>query len=218
MSTAAKKLSPVETIKEESNFLRGTIGEEIAAGTDHFNKSDLQLLKFHGSYQQDDRDARLTAKKTGSGKAYSMMLRLRIPGGRIRSDQMLSMLDLCEELGNSTMKITTRQTIQLHGILKDNLRPTIKRINDLALSTLAACGDVNRNIMCCPAKRNDPIHASMEKLTDELTDALAPRTSAYHDLWVADDETGEKRLEGGGYPAIVNARAITKKIHKILLI
>ncbi len=127
-----------------------------------------------------------------------MMVRLRIPGGRITSDQMLSMLDLCEELGNSTMKITTRQTIQLHGILKDDLRPTIKRINDIALSTLAACGDVNRNIMCCPAKRVDPIHAEMEQLTDELTVALAPQTSAYHELWMTDPDTGEKTLEGGG--------------------
>ncbi len=172
MSTDAPKLSPLESIKEESNFLKGTIDKEIADSTDHFDKSNIQLLKFHGTYQQDDRDARLAAKKSGGGKAYSMMVRLRIPGGRIRSDQMLSMLELCEELGNSTMKITTRQTLQLHGILKDDLRPTIKRINDIALSTLAACGDVNRNIMCCPAKRVDGIHAEMEKLTDDLTEAL----------------------------------------------
>ncbi|MGI9471538.1 MAG: NADPH-dependent assimilatory sulfite reductase hemoprotein subunit [Rubripirellula sp.] len=198
MSTDAPKLSPLESIKEGSNYLKGTIDTEIADSVDHFDKSNIQLLKFHGTYQQDDRDSRLTAKKTGAGKAYSMMVRLRIPGGRIRSDQMLSMLDLCEKLGNSTMKITTRQTIQLHGILKDDLRPTIKHINDIALSTLAACGDVNRNIMCCPAKRADSVHAEMEKLTDELTDALAPRTAAYHELWLTDPETGEKTLEGGG--------------------
>ena len=175
MSTDTPKLSPLESIKEESNFLKGTIDQEIAADIDHFDKSNLQLLKFHGTYQQDNRDDRLTAKKSGKGKAYSMMVRLRIPGGRISSDQMLSMLDLCEELGNSTMKITTRQTIQLHGIVKDDLRPTINRINEMALSTLAACGDVNRNIMCCPAKRNDGIHAAMEQLTDDLTTALAPQ-------------------------------------------
>ncbi len=198
MSTDAPKLSPLETIKEESKFLKGTIDKEIADPIDHFDKSNIQLLKFHGTYQQDDRDAREAAKKAGGGKAYSMMVRLRIPGGRITSDQMLSMLDLCEELGNSTMKITTRQTIQLHGILKGDLRPTIKRINDIALSTLAACGDVNRNIMCCPAKRLDPVHAAMEQLTDDLTDALAPQTSAYHELWLTDPETGEKTLEGGG--------------------
>ena len=198
MSTDAPKLSPVETIKEGSDYLKGTIDQEIAGSVNHFDKSNIQLLKFHGTYQQDDRDARLTAKKTGAGKAYSMMVRLRIPGGRIRSDQMLSMLDLCERLGNATMKITTRQTLQLHGILKDDLRETIAYINDIALSTLAACGDVNRNIMCCPAKRTGSIHADMEKLTDELTEALAPQTPAYHELWLTDPETGEKTLEGGG--------------------
>ena len=90
------------------------------------------------------------------------------------------------------MKITTRQTIQLHGILKDNLRPTIKRINDIALSTLAACGDVNRNIMCCPAKRDDAVHAQMEQLTDELTEAMAPQTPAYHQLLVGRIRRGWK--------------------------
>ncbi|MDA7906880.1 NADPH-dependent assimilatory sulfite reductase hemoprotein subunit [bacterium] len=198
MSTDAPKLSPVETIKEGSDYLKGTIDQEIAGSVDHFDKSNIQLLKFHGTYQQDDRDSRLTAKKTGAGKAYSMMVRLRIPGGRIRSDQMMSMLDLCERLGNTTMKITTRQTLQLHGILKEDLRETIAYINDIALSTLAACGDVNRNIMCCPAKRTGSIHADLEKLTDELTDALAPQTPAYHELWLTDPESGEKTLEGGG--------------------
>ena len=198
MSTDAPKLSPVETIKEGSDYLKGTIGQEIADSIDHFDKSNIQLLKFHGTYQQDDRDARLTARKTGAGKAYSMMVRLRIPGGRIQSDQMLSMLDLCERLGNSTIKITTRQTLQLHGILKDDLRETIAYINEIALSTLAACGDVNRNIMCCPAKRAGSIHEDMEKLTDVLTDALAPQTPAYHELWLTDPDSGEKTLEGGG--------------------
>jgi sulfite reductase (ferredoxin) len=197
MSTDAPKLSPMESIKESSNYLKGTIDEEIAEPIDHFNKSNIQLLKFHGSYQQDDRDQRLAAKKTGGGKSFSMMVRLRIPGGRIAPGQMLSMLDLCEELGNSTMKITSRQTIQLHGVVKDQLRPTIKRINDMALSTLAACGDVNRNIMCCPAKRGDSVHAAMEKLTDDLTTELAPQTAAYHQLWLTDDETGEQTLAGG---------------------
>lgn len=197
MSTDAPKLSPLESIKESSNYLKGTIGEEIAEPIDHFDKSNIQLLKFHGTYQQDNRDERAAAKKSGGGKAYSMMVRLRIPGGRIASDQMLSMLDLCEELGNTTLKITSRQTIQLHGIVKDNLRPTIKRINEISLSTLAACGDVNRNIMCCPAKRNDAVHAAMEKLTDDMTEALAPRTPAYHQLWLHDEETGEKTLVGG---------------------
>ena len=198
MSTDTPKLSAVESIKEESRFLKGTISEEIAQSIDRFNDANIQLLKFHGTYQQDDRDVRTERKKAGLDKAFSMMVRLRIPGGRISSDQFLSMLDLCETLGNSTMKITTRQTIQLHGVVKDKLRPTIQRINEIALSTLAACGDVNRNIMCCPAKRSGSVHAELERLTDELTQALAPATPAYHEIWVSDPESGEKRLEGGG--------------------
>ena len=150
MPNEEPKLTAVEGIKQESRLLRGTIADEIASPTACFNSDNIQLLKFHGSYQQDDRDLRTERKKAGLDKAYSMMLRLRVPGGRCTADQFLSMLDVCEELGNSTVKITTRQTIQLHGIVKDNLRPTIKRVNELALSTLAACGDVNRNIMCCP--------------------------------------------------------------------
>ena len=199
MSTDAPKLSPLEKIKEESKFLKGTIGEEMAdTELPCFNKDNLQLLKFHGTYQQDDRDKRAELKKEGGGKAYSMMIRCRIPGGRFTSDQLLQQLDLCEELGNATLKITTRQTLQFHGVLKDNLRETINRINKSQLSTLAACGDVNRNIMCCPAKRADGVHSEMETLTDELTEALAPRTPAYHELWLTDPETGEKTLEGGG--------------------
>lgn len=198
MSTEAPKLSPVEKIKEESQFLKGTIDTEMAADSDHFGSEDIQLLKFHGTYQQDDRDKRAELKKSGGGKAYSMMVRCRIPGGRITSKQMLAQLDLCDTMGDSTMKITTRQTIQLHGVLKKDLRATINRINEIELSTLAACGDVNRNIMCCPAKRTDGVHQEMLKLTDELTEALAPQTPAYHELWITDPETGEKSLQGGG--------------------
>ncbi len=198
MSTEAPKLSPVEKIKEESQYLKGTIDTEMAADSDHFGKSDIQLLKFHGTYQQDDRDKRVELKKAGGGKAYAMMVRCRIPGGRITSQQMLAQLDLCDELGDSTMKITTRQTLQLHGVLKKDLRAAINRINEIQLSTLAACGDVNRNVMCCPAKRADGVHQAMVKLTDELVTALAPQTPAYHELWLTDPETGEKTLQGGG--------------------
>ncbi|MEM6687860.1 MAG: NADPH-dependent assimilatory sulfite reductase hemoprotein subunit [Planctomycetota bacterium] len=195
-----KKVNPVEKIKEASNFLAGSIPQELSEDTAFFNADNIQLLKFHGSYQQDDRDRRVEAKKAGIGKFYSMMLRLRIPGGRCTADQFLKMLDMCDELGDSTMKVTTRQTIQLHGILKKDLRETIKRINEMSLSTLAACGDVNRNIMCCPAKRNDPVHATIEALTDLLTEEMAPRTSAYHQLWIMEPGSDEKQPVGGGVP------------------
>jgi len=200
MSTDAPDLSGVEKIKDESRLLRGTIGRELQESTDAFDKDTLQLLKFHGTYQQDDRDLRTERKKAGLDKAYSCMVRCRIPGGRMSSSQLVAHLDLCDTLGNATLKITTRQTLQLHGILKQNLRATIHRINEVHLSTLAACGDVNRNIMCCPAKRVGTVHEELQRLTDELTEALAPRTGAYHELWLIDPDTGEKTLAGGGSP------------------
>jgi sulfite reductase (ferredoxin) len=121
MSTEAPKLSPVESIKQASQYLRGTIGDELRDPVDHFDKDNIQLLKFHGTYQQDNRDSRASAKEEGGGKAFSMMLRCRIPGGILSSDQFVAHLDLCDTIGNATMKLTTRQTIQLHGILKENL-------------------------------------------------------------------------------------------------
>lgn len=195
------KLSPVETIKTASRFLRGTIGEDLANESDQFAKDNTQLLKFHGTYQQDDRDAR--SKKTSEGKSqkqYSMMLRTRIPGGRITPEQLIAHMDICDELGNATLKCTTRQTIQLHGILKSDLRETIQRINKAQLSTIAACGDVNRNVMCCPAPIKDAVHEEMYRLTDALKDHLAPQSRAYYELWLQDDESGEKELVGGGEP------------------
>ena len=203
MSTDAAKLSPVEKIKADSQFLAGTIFEELAESTDHFNKEDIQLLKFHGTYQQDDRDRRAELKKAGGDKAYTMMVRCRIPGGRMTADQLLAQLDTCDTLGNATLKITTRQTLQLHGILKSDLRETIHRINAIQLSTLAACGDVNRNVMCCPAKRFDGIREEMNRFTDDLVEALAPRTPAYHELWVMDPDSDARILVGGGKPELV---------------
>ena len=199
MSTDTPKLSPVESIKEESRFLKGTIAEEIADSTDHFNKSNIQLLKFHGTYQQDDRELRTERKKAGCGKAYSMMVRLRIPGGRITSDQILSMLDLCEELGNSTMKITTRQTIQLHGMLKDQSaadHPSDQRDRPVDFGRLRRRQPQHHVLPRQTGRRTST--PRLERLTDELTEAMAPKTPAYHEIWVTDPETGEKTLEGGG--------------------
>ncbi len=193
-----EKLSAVEGIKEASNYLRGSIKQELAADTDHFGKEDIQLLKFHGTYQQDDREAR-TAKADGgkSDKAFSFMVRSRIPAGIMTSDQLLAHLDLCDEIGNSTVKITTRQGIQLHGILKGDLKKCIRRINDVNLSTLSACGDVNRNVMACPAPYKDGLRPEVQKLAYDLAMHLAPKSRAYYELWLTDEQTGEKTLEGG---------------------
>ncbi len=205
------KLSPVEEIKIQSEFLRGSIQEDLDTQSDEFAKSNTQLLKFHGTYQQDDRDSRKKgsagtdagdelASSKPPGKQFSMMTRTRIPGGRLTAAQMIEHLDLCDELGNATLKCTTRQALQLHGILKQDLRATIQRICKVQLSTLAACGDVNRNVMCCPAPTNDPVHAEMRRLTDAIKDHLAPQTTAYYELWLKDEQTGEESMVAGDKP------------------
>lgn len=196
-----EKKSHVETVKLESNYLRGTLGEELAVDTDCFTKDSTQVLKHYGTYQQDDRDTRAERRAQGlAGKAYSFMVRTRIPGGKLTSRQLLGELDLADELGNTTLRITSRQGLQLHGILKTNLRETIRRINEIQLSTLGACGDVNRNVMCCPAPYTQPIYQQVQTLADQLADHLAPRTPAYHELWLSDPDSGEKELVGGGKP------------------
>jgi len=194
------KLSPVETFKIQSNFLRGEIAQELADENDFFGKGSIQLLKHHGTYQQDDRDARAMGRKDGakSAKHYSFMVRTRIPGGRLTSEQLLAELDLCEEVGNTKLRITSRQGLQLHGVVKHDLWKTIHRINEIQLSTLAACGDVVRNVMCCPAPFTDPIHQQLEQLTDDLVANLSPRTKAYHEIWLTDPQSGAETLVGGG--------------------
>ena len=196
------KLSPVEGFKSESNFLRGDIAAELASDAPSLSKGGIQLIKHHGSYEQDDRDRRAEAKanKVPGGKYYSYMVRLAIPGGRITSEQMLAQIALCDELGNSTLRVTTRQGLQLHGVLKQNLKPVIRRINDVQLTTLAACGDVKRNVMCSPAPyKNNAVYDQMQEMADAITERLNPRTSAYHELWLT-DENGDKELAGGGQP------------------
>jgi sulfite reductase (ferredoxin) len=199
------KPSPVEVFKLESRYLRGEIGAELHDGNDFFGKPSVQLLKHHGTYQQDDRDARGAGRAQGHKgpvpKVFSFMVRTRVPGGKLTGDQLLAELDLCDEVGNTTLRITSRQGLQLHGVLKDNLRQAIQRINDVQLTTLAACGDVERNIMCCPAPHHqDPVHAEMQDLADRLAAHLAPRSRAYHEIWLTDPETGEEQLVAGGPP------------------
>jgi sulfite reductase (ferredoxin) len=194
----APKLSPAEKIKQESHFLRGVLGPELVDGQDHFGETSEILLKFHGTYQQDNRDVRGEKATDGTKrKDFIFMVRTRVPGGRLTSDQLLAELDLCDEVGNTTLRITSRQGLQLHGVVKANLQRTIARINEIQLSTLAACGDVNRNVMCCPAPYKNAVHAELERLTDALVTHFAPRTRAYHELWLTSCDTGEKQLVGG---------------------
>ena len=183
------KLSPVEGIKDTSRYLRGTLADELAQEeVDHFGADSQQLLKFHGSYQQEDRDARKNRSKAGVGKHYMFMIRGRIPGGKLTAPQYLALDDIAGKYANGTIRLTTRQSIQLHGVLKGNLKATIAGINECMLSTLSACGDVNRNVMACPAPTNDPVRLEMQKLAYDIAMHLAPKSRAYHEIWL----NGEK--------------------------
>lgn len=197
----AVKLSKVEAIKSSSNYLRGDLAEELANGESFFSENSLQLVKHHGMYQQDDRDLRNAKGPDGKrlGKAYSLMVRLKVPGGKLTSEQFLAQLDLCDALGNGTARLTNRQDIQLHGILKQNAKETIRRINELELTTLGSCGDVERNVMCCPAPLcQHRVHEQIQQMARRLSDHLLPQTTAYHEIWLTDPVSGEKELCGGG--------------------
>lgn len=206
-----RKLSSTEKIKVDSQYLRGQIAEDLLSSEDQFSNNSVQLLKFHGTYQQDDRDQRNKQAGGKSTKSYSMMVRTRVPGGRLTAEQLIAHLDLCDSLGNATLKCTSRQALQLHSILKKDLRAVIHRINQVQLSTLAACGDVNRNVMCCPSPVHSPAHEEIHRLTQALKEHLAPRTKAYYELWVRDDETGESSLEGGEVEPIYGPTYLPRK-------
>ncbi len=181
-----------ESIKVASNFLRGTVLEGLAdLSTGAISKDDTQLTKFHGIYQQDDRDVRRDRRKAKMEPAYSFMIRVRVPGGVCSPRQWLQMDRIAGDFANHTLKLTTRQAFQFHGVIKSNLKTTVQEINEALLDTIAACGDVNRNVMCNPNPYQSQIHAEALKLSQHLSDHLTPRTRAYHEIWLT-DQNGEK--------------------------
>jgi sulfite reductase (NADPH) hemoprotein beta-component len=193
-----KKLSANEGIKTRSNYLRGTIAEGLAdLSTGSLCEDDQQLLKFHGSYQQDDRDLRANRRKHRLEKAFSFMIRIRVPGGVATPAQWLATDDMAETYANGTIKLTTRQAFQLHGIIKTNLKRTVKAINACAMDSIAACGDVNRNVMCNPNPHLSSVHAEALKLSQDISDHLTPATRAYHEIWLDGEkiESSEEEVE-----------------------
>ncbi len=201
-----ERLNPVERVKAASNYLRGTLAGELAEPTDTFTKDAVQVLKHHGMYQQDDRDLRGKRAPDGTplGKTYSLMVRVKLPGGRLTASQFLAQLDLCESLGTGTLRITNRQDLQIYGVAKRNIRRLIRQIHRLELTTLGACGDVERNVLCCPAPvRGDTVRRLNQQLAQELSDHLLPRTGAYHEIWLTDSSSRDKQqvhLNEGGEP------------------
>ncbi|MBU7595347.1 assimilatory sulfite reductase (NADPH) hemoprotein subunit [Metabacillus halosaccharovorans] len=180
--------SDVERIKEESDYLRGTLKESmldrLSAGIDD---DDNRLMKHHGSYLQDDRDLRNERQKQKLEPAYQFMLRVRLPGGVATPNQWLVMDDLANKYGNGTLKLTTRMTFQMHGILKWNMKPTIQGIHASLMDTIAACGDVNRNVMCVANPYQSTVHEEVYEWSKKLSNDLLPRTRAYHEIWLDEE-------------------------------
>lgn len=181
----ATKLSDVERIKARSRHLRGTLVESLKDPlTGAFAEDDTQLSKFHGIYQQDDRDVRNERKRQRLEPAYSFMIRVRVPGGVCTTDQWLSMDEIARTRANGTIRLTTRQAFQLHGVIKGKLKTAIQGINQALMDTLAACGDVNRNVMCSPMPPLSEVHREVQAHAESLSEHLTPATRAYHEIWL----------------------------------
>ena len=188
-----------EDIKIESNFLRGTIAEGLEdTSTGAIAASDQQLTKFHGTYMQDDRDLRDERKAQGLEPAYSFMIRCRLNGGVATPAQWLQMDEISSTFGNQTMKMTTRQTFQFHGVIKSKLKPAMRGINKALMTTIAACGDVNRNVMCSVLPTKSAYHRDVHQVSAKISDHLLPSTTAYHEIWLKDATTDEKQTKVGG--------------------
>lgn len=184
MEPAEKKLSPAEIVKANSRYLRGTIAESIAGDSTHFSKDDNILLKSHGAYEQDDRDLRQKLLAEKKEPAYSMMVRLKIPGGRLTADQYLTYSQLADQYGNGTLRITTRQGFQFHGVLKKNMKRVIADIHKALGTTLGACGDNVRNVLACPAPFEDRKKIKLMEYAQKVSDHFLARGGAYQEIWL----------------------------------
>src|SRR5258706_11850925 len=177
-------ISKPEAVKQQSRQLRGHIARDLADTATPFDKEGYALLKFHGVYQGYDRDSATERKQRGDDKIWQFMVRARIPGGRLTADQYLALDAIAERYANGSLRVTTRQSIQFHGVLKPGLKAAIASINQAVLTTLAACGDVVRTVTTVPVPIRDAVHSRAEDDARRLSTHLLPRTSAYHEIWV----------------------------------
>jgi sulfite reductase (ferredoxin) len=177
-------LSKNESIKAHSDHLRGRIKDELVEETPAFSEESEQLLKFHGIYQQDDRDRRKEARAKGLDKHHQLMIRTRIPGGVVSAEAYIAHDDISQNWANGTLRVTTRQDFQLHGVLKGDIKKAIAGINEALLTTLGGCGDVERNIMFCPEPLADHFHEEIDHSIVRMAAELMPRTGAYHEIWL----------------------------------
>lgn len=186
-----------EDIKIQSNFLRGTIAEGLEdPSTGAIAAPDQQLTKFHGTYMQDDRDLRDERKAQGLEPAYAFMIRCRLNGGVATAAQWLQMDAISSSYGNETMKMTTRQTFQFHGVIKSKLKSAMRGINKALMTTIAACGDVNRNVMCSSLPTQSAYHRDVHQAAAKISDHLLPATTAYHEIWLKDDNDKQTKVAG----------------------
>lgn len=189
------KRTKEEELKEKSNFLRGNIKEDLKTSTTFFNEDNNKLLKFHGIYQQDNRDLRQKLAEEKKEKAYSCMIRTKLPGGKLTAKQYLALDELSEKFANKTLRITTRQTLQFHGIIKSNLRETVNEINKNLITTYGACGDVVRNVMASPVCDIDPdYNLDLGKIAEEISNYFLPSSEAYFEIWVKDENGEETKI------------------------
>ena len=208
-------LDPTERLKYDSNFLRGTIAEWLAdEATGSISEGDTKLLKHHGSYQQDDRDLRAERAKQKLEPAYSFMIRLRMPGGVCTPAQWRQLDTIADEYANGTLRITTRQTFQYHGVIKRSLKPTMQAINASLLDTIAACGDVNRNVNCGANPYLSSVHHEIREWSERISEHLLPNLRAYHEIWL----DGEKVAGGDESEPLYGKRYLPRKFKIALAI
>jgi sulfite reductase (NADPH) hemoprotein beta-component len=192
----AENLSSNERFKSESDGLRGTIAESLHNElTGAVPEGDQALMKFHGMYLQDDRDRRDERAEKKLDRLYSFMIRLRLPGGFLTSDQWIAAHNIAGENSTGVIKITTRQTIQLHGIFKSKIKPTIREFNKVNLDSIATCGDINRNVLCSSHPKQSPIHEEIFSYADKISKMLLPKTRAYYEIWLDEEKILDKKDE-----------------------
>jgi len=189
-------ISGIEKIKQASDALRGTIKEGLADEvTGAISDADKALVKFHGMYLQDDRDRREERAEKKLERLYSFMIRLRLPGGFLTAKQYLATQDIAGMHTTGIIKITTRQTIQLHGLLKSHIKPTIKAFNEAKLISIATCGDINRNVICTAHPKQSPLHKQIHDFAEKISAYLLPKTRAYYEIWLDEEKLIDKKEE-----------------------
>jgi sulfite reductase (NADPH) hemoprotein beta-component len=189
-------LSPIEKIKTNSDGLRGTIKESLADEiTGAIREDDQAVIKFHGMYQQDDRDRREERAEKKLDRLYSFMIRLRLPGGFISAKKWVAANAIANDNSTGVIKITTRQTIQLHGIVKSKIKPTISAFNKAHLDSIATCGDINRNVTCASHPVQSPLHTEIFAYASKISDLLFPKTKAYYEIWIDEEKLADKKEE-----------------------